>query len=175
MMIGGVRMKKYIWLTIMIGALVMTGCGAKNNDVTDNNDNSDLAPTTDVAYQTMTCTNDKTNAGVKDASKYIIKHDGENVKSITMKLDYNLENETGKEIYDTHKSVFTNITDKFKDIVGLTTNVIEDSADMFKADIELAIDKMDDTDLAKFEDIKLSKSLQEQKKNLEDAGMKCSE
>lgn len=175
MMIGGVRMKKYIWLTIMIGALVMTGCGVKNNDVTDNNDDSDIAPTTDVAYQTMTCTKDNTNAGVKDASKYIVKHDGENVKSITMKLDYNLENETGKEIYDKNKSLFTNIADKFEDLVGLTTNVIEDTASLFRADIELAIDKMDDSDLDKFEDVKLSKSLKEQKKHFEEAGMKCSE
>lgn len=168
-------MKKYIWSIMMIGALIMTGCGIKNNDVTDNNDDSDIAPTTDVAYQTMTCTKDKTNVGVKDASKYIVKHDGENVKSVTMKLDYNLENETGKELYDTNKSVFTNIADKFKDLAGLTTNVIEDSASLFRADVEFAVDKMNEDDLTKFDDVKLSKSFKEQKKHFEDAGMTCTE
>lgn len=166
-------MKKYMWLAIMIGALCMTGCGTKNNDVTDNNDNSDIAPTTDVAYQTTTCTKDEKNAGVTDESSYIIKHDGDKVKSITMKLHYNLDDDTGKEIFDKNKSVFTNIADKFKDIVGLTTNVIEDSASLYRANVELAIDKMSDEDMNNFDEFKLSKSLEEQKRHFEDKGIIC--
>ncbi|MCI8445530.1 MAG: hypothetical protein HFG15_03735 [Bacilli bacterium] len=90
-----------------------------------------------------------------------------------MKLHYNLNDDTGKEMFDTNKSVFTNIADKFKDVVGLTTNVIEDSASLYRANVELALEEMSDEDMNNFDEFKLSKSLEEQKKHFEDKGIIC--
>lgn len=168
-------MKKYLIVTILLGTIIIAGCAAQNNDVTDNNDNSDLNPTAtpEVSYQTTTCTKNNDNMGVADGTKYIIKHDGENVKNITMKLDYSVNNDDDKEMYDENKSLFTNIADKFQDVVGVTINVIQDTTDMFQAELDLAVDKMTDNDMANFDQFKVSKSLTEQKRNFEEKGLTC--
>lgn len=174
-MTGGVKMKRYLLTTAVIGIMVLTGCSLKNNSVVDNDDKSDIDPmaTPSVNYQTVTCKKDNTNVGVDDNTTYIIKHDGDTVKSITMKMDYKLNETSGKELFDNNKSILTNITDKFKDIAGLTTNIVEDSVDLFKAEVNLEIDKMKDDDMGKFDDFKVSKSLKEQKKHFEDKGINC--
>lgn len=168
-------MKKYFLLAILVGCVVLSGCGIKNNEVTDNNDNSDVNQnkTPDVTYQTMTCTKKDENMGVDDGTKYIIKHDGQNVKSITMRLSYHTTNDSDKEIFDENKSLFTNLADKMKDVAGVTTNIIEDTVDMFQADFNLAIDKMSDNDILEFDQFKVSKNLAEQKKLFEDKGLIC--
>lgn len=168
-------MKKYFLIAIVVGSILLTGCNAKNNDVTDNNGNSDVNPTQspETSFQTMTCTKNNENMGVEDGTKYYIKHDGQNVKSITMKLDYNITNDSDKEMFDKNKSLFEDIADKFKDVVGVTTNIVEDSVDMFQADLTLAVDKMSDTDINQFDQFKISKQLEEQKKVFEDKGYTC--
>lgn len=169
-------MKKYI-LTIMIATvLFLTGCGIKNNTVSDNNDGSDLNPTdnANVAYQTTICRKDEDKNGVTDKTTYEIKHDGQNVKNITMKMHYELTDETnGKNVFDNNKSIFTDIKDAFVDAVNITTNVVEDSANLYRANIELAVDKMSDEDMTKFDKFKVSKDLNEQKRHFEDDGYTC--
>lgn len=166
-------MKKFLIISIAFVMFFMTGCGVKNNTTTDNNDGSDSNLSDKDNLETTTCTKNDKNESVKDESSYIIKHDGDTVKNVTMKMHYKLENETGKELYDTNKSVFTNIKDKFQDIVGVGTNIIEDTADMFHAEVTLDLEKMSDEDRNKFEDIKLSKDYNTQKKYLEDKGLTC--
>ncbi len=168
-------MKKYFLVVALLGFMIVTGCGAKNNEVTDNNNQSDVNPnpTANVVYQTMTCTKKDENMGVGDGTKYFIKHDGQNVKSITMKLDYHMTNDKDKEVFDQNRNLFTELADKMKDIAGVTTNIVEDTVDMFQADLTLALDKMSDTDIANFDDFKLSKDLEEQKRLFEEKGLTC--
>lgn len=168
-------MKRILMTITIITIVLLTGCGIKNNDVVDNNNDSDVNPTAspEVNYRTITCKKDKENVGVEDNTTYIIKHNGDEVKSITMKMHYKLNEEAGKELFDENKSLLTNITDKFKDVAGLTTNVIEDTVDMFRAEVNLQLDKLEEADMDKFDNFKVSKSLEEQKKYFEDKGIKC--
>ena len=167
-------MKKYFFITVMTAALLLTGCGTKNNTVTDNNDNSDLNPTQDVSYQTMTCTKDENKDGVIDKTSYEIHHDGTNVKSITMSMHYELADETtGKDAFDNNKSILDDIKEAFTDAANVTTSVVEDSANLFRANAEIAVDKMNDESIAKFDRFKISKDLEQQKKNFEDDGYTC--
>lgn len=168
-------MKKYLLVIALLSFMIVTGCGVKNNEVTDNNNQSDVNPdpSANVTYRTMTCTKKDENMGVGDGTKYIIKHDGQNVQSITMKLDYHMTNDEDKEVFDQNKNLFTDLADKMKDIAGVTTNIVEDTVDMFQADLTLALDKMSDTDIANFDDFKLSKDLEEQKRLFEEKGFTC--
>lgn len=169
-------MKKYIFTIMIATVLFLTGCGAKNNTVTDNNDESDLNPTdnANISYATTTCSKDENKDGITDKTSYEIKHDGNDVKSITMKMHYELIDETnGKNAFENNKSIFTDIKDAFTDAVNVTTSVVEDSANLYRANVELAVDKMSDEDITNFDKFKVSKDLEEQKKHFEDDGYTC--
>lgn len=173
-MTGGVIVKKSILIIVITGILLVTGCGIKNNKTTDNNDTSDLNPTTDVSYKTTTCSKDEDKDGVKDKTSYEIHHDGSTVKSITMNMHYELTDENGSgNVFDDNKSIFNDIKDAFVDAVNVTTNVVEDSANLFRANVEVMVENMDDDAINSFDKFKISKDLEQQKKHFEDDGYTC--
>lgn len=171
---GGVIMKKYFLAVLIATLFVFTGCSMKNNSVTDNNDNSDLNPNDKVAYNTTVCTKMEQKDGVTDNTSYEIHYDGNNVKSITMKMNYQLnDNELGMDVFNNNKSIFNDMKDMFKDAASITTNVVEDSASLFKANLDVAVDNMSDDEITRFDRFTISKDLEEQKRYFENEGYTC--